>query len=222
MKPESSRVDAARQLIELRRTDPKAARDVISLVKPKTNHELAVGLISAVARSDSAEVGSAIVNAMGPMTPAASKASAMVLLGKTEWTNALVSGIDRGKVPLSLLSLSQTQALAAHPDKTIAGRAKALLARGGWPDRSGSREGHPGTGSGRPEGWRRLERERDLQARVLQVPYPFGRGGQGRAEPHRNGRSSQERVARSHTRSESISRGGTSSSTPSRRPTDAL
>ena len=137
-KPESSRVDAARQLIELRKTDPKAARDVISLVKPKTTPELAVGLISAVARSDSAEVGSAIVDAMGPMTPAASKASALVLLGKTEWTNALVNGIEGGKVPLSLLSLSQTQALAAHPDKAIAGRAKALLARGGGlpdPDR---------------------------------------------------------------------------------------
>ncbi|SIO57672.1 hypothetical protein SAMN05444166_5459 [Singulisphaera sp. GP187] len=134
-KPESSRVDAARQLIELRKTDPKAARNVISLVNPKATPELAVGLISAVARSDSAEVGSALVDAMGPMTPAASKACALALLGKKEWTNALIGGIEAGKIPLSLLSLSQTQALAAHPDKSIAGRAKALLARGdGLPD----------------------------------------------------------------------------------------
>ena len=137
-KPEAARIDAARQLIDLRKTDPKAARDVIALVTPKTPPELASGLISAVARSDSPEVGPAIVDAMGPMTPAASKASALVLLGKTEWTNALVGGIEAGKVPMSLLSLSQTQALAAHPDRTIAGRAKALLARGGGlpdPDR---------------------------------------------------------------------------------------
>ena len=137
-KPEAARIDAARQLIDLRKTDPKAARDVIALVTPKTPPELASGLIAAVARSDSPEVGPAIVDAMGPMTPAASKASALVLLGKTEWTNALVSGIEAGKVPMSLLSLSQTQALAAHPDKTIAERAKALLAKGGGlpdPDR---------------------------------------------------------------------------------------
>ncbi len=137
-KPEAARIDAARQLIDLRKTDPKAARDIIALVTPKTPPELASGLISAVARSDSPEVGAAIVDAMGPMTPAASKASALVLLGKTEWTNALVGGIEAGKVPMSLLSLSQTQALAAHPDRTIAGRAKALLARGGGlpdPDR---------------------------------------------------------------------------------------
>ena len=39
---------------------------------------------------------------------------------------------------MSLLSLDQTQALAAHPDRSIAERAKALLAKGGGlpdPDR---------------------------------------------------------------------------------------
>jgi putative membrane-bound dehydrogenase-like protein len=137
-KPEAARIDAARQLIDLRKADPKAARDLIALVTPKSPPELASGLISAVARSDSPEVGPAIVDAMGPMTPSASKASALVLLGKTDWTNALLGGIEAGKVPMSLLSLSQTQALASHPDRTIAGRAKALLARGGGlpdPDR---------------------------------------------------------------------------------------
>ena len=137
-KPEAARIDAARQLIDLRKSDPKAARDLIALVAPKTSPELASGLISAVARSDSPEVGSAIVDAMGPMTPSASKASALVLLGKADWTIALLGGIEAGKVPMSLLSLSQAQALATHPDTTIAGRARALLARGGGlpdPDR---------------------------------------------------------------------------------------
>ena len=49
-----------------------------------------------------------------------------------------MGGIEAGKVPMSLLSLSQSQALAAHPDKSIAERAKALLAKGGGlpdPDR---------------------------------------------------------------------------------------
>ncbi len=137
-KPEAARIDSARQLIDLRKADPRAAREVIALVTPKTPPELASGLMAAVARSDSADVGSAIVEAMGPMTPAASKASALVLLGKSEWTGALLDGIEAGRVPMSLLSLSQTQALAAHPDRSIAERAKALLAKGGGlpdPDR---------------------------------------------------------------------------------------
>ena len=137
-KPEAARIDAARQLIDLRKADPQAARDVIALVTAKTPPELASGLIGAVARSDSPEVGTALVDAMGPMTPAARRASVLALLGKTDWTGALVGGIEEGKVPMSLLSLDQSQALAAHPDRTIAERAKALLAKGGGlpdPDR---------------------------------------------------------------------------------------
>jgi putative membrane-bound dehydrogenase-like protein len=137
-KPESARVEAARQLIDLRNSDPQAARDVIALVTAKTQPDLASGLIAAVTRSDSSEVGPALVNALGSMTPAARKASIVTLLGKTDWTGALMTGIEEGKVPLSLLSLDQSQALAAHPDKTIAQRARALLARGGGlpdPDR---------------------------------------------------------------------------------------
>ncbi len=137
-KPEAARIAAAGQLIDLRKADPRAAREVIALVSPRTPPDLASGLIGAVARSDSPEVGPALVDAIGPMTPAARKASLLALLGKTDWTGALVSGIEEGKVALSLLSLDQSQALAAHPDSKIAERARALLARGGGlpdPDR---------------------------------------------------------------------------------------
>ena len=137
-KPEAARIDAARQLIDLRKADPQAARDVLALVTARTPPDLASGLIGAVARSDSPEVGPVLVDAIGPMTPAARRASILALLGKTDWTDALVSGIEKGKVALSLLSLDQSQALAAHPDSKIAERAKALLARGGGlpdPDR---------------------------------------------------------------------------------------
>jgi putative membrane-bound dehydrogenase-like protein len=137
-KPEGARIDAARQLIDLRKTDPQAARDVIALVTAKTSPDLAGGLIGAVARSDASGAGPALVDALRPMTPAARKASVVVLLGKTDWTSALVTGIEAGQVALSLLSLDQSQALAAHPDRKIADRARALLASGGGlpdPDR---------------------------------------------------------------------------------------
>jgi putative membrane-bound dehydrogenase-like protein len=137
-RPEAARIAAAGQLVDLRKSDPRAALDVIALVTARTPPDLASGLIAAVARSDSAEVGRVLVDAIGPMTPAARKASLLALLGKTDWTGALVNGIEEGKVPLSLLSLDQAQALASHPDSKIADRARALLAKGGGlpdPDR---------------------------------------------------------------------------------------
>jgi len=137
-RPEAARIDAARQLIDLRKAEPQAARDVLALVTARTTPELASGLIGAVAQSDSPEVGPVLVDAIGPMTPAARRASLLALLGKTDWTGALVSGIEKGKVALSLLSLDQSQALASHPDSKIAERAKAVLAKGGGlpdPDR---------------------------------------------------------------------------------------
>lgn len=137
-KGETARIDAAKQLIDLRRTDAQAARELLALVSAKTQPEVASGLIAAVAQSDSPQVGTALVDAMGPMTPAARQAVALALLGKTDWTGSLVGAIEAGKVPLSLLTLSQSQALATHPDKSIADRAKALLAKGGGlpdPDR---------------------------------------------------------------------------------------
>ena len=135
---ESARVEAARQLIDLRKSDPQAARAVIALVTAKAPPDIASGLIAAAATSDAPDVGTVLVDAMGPMTPTARNASVLALLGKTDWTNALVGGMEAGKVPMSLLTLSQSQALAAHPDKSIAERARALLAKGGGlpdPDR---------------------------------------------------------------------------------------
>ncbi|MCU1376974.1 MAG: putative rane-bound dehydrogenase, partial [Actinomycetia bacterium] len=43
-KPDAARIDAARQLIDLRKTDATSARELIGLVKPKTAPELASGL----------------------------------------------------------------------------------------------------------------------------------------------------------------------------------
>jgi putative membrane-bound dehydrogenase-like protein len=134
-KSDADRIDAARQLIELRKSDAQAARDLIALITAKTPPDVANGLISAVSRSDSPEVGTALVDAMGPMTPAARQAVAQALLGKMDWTGSLVGAIEAGRVSLSLLTLSQSLALAAHPDKSIANRAKILLAKGdGLPD----------------------------------------------------------------------------------------
>src|SRR5262249_31776739 len=47
------------------------------------------------------------------------------------WTGALLDALDQGRVPLTELSLDQQQALASHPNRQVAERARKLLARGG-------------------------------------------------------------------------------------------
>ena len=201
-----SRIEAARQLIDLRKTDPGAAREVIALVTAKTQPELATGLIAAVMRSDSPEVGTALVDALGSMTPTARKASLVALLGKSDWTGILVAAIEEGKVPLSVLSLDQSQSLASHPDKVDRRTRQGRPRPGGRTPRPRPREGHPAARPHRPERWRRLARQGGLQARVRQVPHALRRGGQGRPGPHRHGRPPQERADRPHPRPEPIGR----------------
>ena len=137
-KPDGARIEAARQLIELRRSDAKAAGDLIALVTPKSSPQLAAGLLGAVAQSQAPEVGPALANAVGSMAPAARKMGLLALLGRADWSASLVNAMEAGKIAPTVLSLDQSQALATNPDAKIASRMKALLARGGGlpdPDR---------------------------------------------------------------------------------------
>ena len=130
-KADADRIDAARQLIDLKKTDAEAAQSLIALVTPKTSPELSAGLLGAVARSEAPETGPALVDSLAAMTPVARNVAIVALIGRAEWTGALVKGIEEGKLPLTALALDQTQALAAHPDAKIAERTKALMAKGG-------------------------------------------------------------------------------------------
>ena len=128
---EATRVDAAQRLIEFRPLDPKAVESLLALISPRSPQGLAAGLVDAAGRSEALEVGGAIVGRLASMTPTVRAEAAKVLLSRSEWTAAFLEGVERGDVSLSQLSLPQTQALAGHPDKAIAARAKALIAKGG-------------------------------------------------------------------------------------------
>ncbi len=65
------------------------------------------------------------------MTPAVRPQALKVLLSRGDWTAALIEAVESGKVQLGELSLDQKQALANHPNKALAERAKKLLATGG-------------------------------------------------------------------------------------------
>jgi uncharacterized protein len=130
-KPEADRVDAAQRLIEFRPLDAKAAETLLSLITPRTSQGLATGLVDAVGKSEAPLVGKALVDRLGAMTPTVRTEAARALLSRSEWTSSFLDGVEKGDVSLSQLSLPQTQALAVHPDRAIAARAKTLIAKGG-------------------------------------------------------------------------------------------
>jgi putative heme-binding domain-containing protein len=133
--PAKARIDAASQLISLRKSDAAAATELLDLITPRTSPELADGLLDAVARSEAPEVGSAIVGRLKSWTPGVRQAALRVLTSRTEWTRVLIEGAEKGDVQLADLSLDQKQALATFPDKRLARRAKELLEQtGGLPN----------------------------------------------------------------------------------------
>ncbi|HJT36387.1 MAG TPA: PVC-type heme-binding CxxCH protein [Pirellulales bacterium] len=123
------RLAAARQLVDFRGSQPEIVDELSEvIVSPRTSPELAAGLIDALAASEAAEVGPALIEKFAVLTPAAKSAAVRVLLGRPALTRAFLDGIAQHKLQLADLTLDQKQALANHPNRRIAARAKELLA----------------------------------------------------------------------------------------------
>jgi uncharacterized protein len=134
--PIPRRIDAARQLIELRSMDEKGAAGLLELIKPGISPELAAGLVEAVAASKASGVGPAFVTVLPRLSPSVRSRVLRILLGRGDWAPAFVEWLEHDPARLSELALDQKQALASHPNPDIAARAKKLLATGGGlPDR---------------------------------------------------------------------------------------
>jgi putative membrane-bound dehydrogenase-like protein len=137
-KPTADRVDAAARLVEFRPRDDQAAKALLDLITLRTDPALAVGLVGAVGQGESPAVGQLLVARIPSLTPNVRLEAIKAVLARAEWTRAFLDAVEKGDVALSLLSLPQTQALAAHPDSALATRARTLIARGGGlpdPDR---------------------------------------------------------------------------------------
>ena len=130
-KPDSARASAARQLIDFRRSDAAAAKSLLEMITPRTSPEFASGLVTAVSQTDSADFGPNLVESLRTLTPTVRAEAIRALIGRADWAMAFMNGVEAGKVRLEDLSLDQKQALSVHPVRAIAGRAKALLAKGG-------------------------------------------------------------------------------------------
>jgi uncharacterized protein len=132
---ESRRIDAARQLIELRAQDAATAGQLLELITPRSSPELAAGLVDAVALSKSPQVGTALVGALPKLSPGVRARVLRIMLGRADWSPALVDALEHNQASVSELALDQKQALTTHPNREIAARARKLLERGsGLPD----------------------------------------------------------------------------------------
>jgi putative membrane-bound dehydrogenase-like protein len=127
----AKRVDAAKQLVNFRKSDIKVLEELLGLLGPRTPPDLAAGLLAAVGQSEAPTGGEAIVEVIRTLTPQSRQEAIRLLLARTAWTPALLTALDSGSVQLTELTLDQKQALASHPDKKMAEAAKTLLARGG-------------------------------------------------------------------------------------------
>lgn len=130
-KSDAERGEAALRMIELRPDDDETAADVIDRITPRTSPELASRLVEALAKSRGEKTGAALIAATPAMTPAPRAAAVRVALGRADWTEALLDAVEAGRLSWDEFSLDQRQALASHPSKTLAEKARRLIAQGG-------------------------------------------------------------------------------------------
>ncbi|HEY1067488.1 MAG TPA: PVC-type heme-binding CxxCH protein, partial [Pirellulales bacterium] len=132
------RVVAANELMDLAPNDPASAKSILAAITPRTQPEASAGFVAAASKSEAPEVGPVLCEIAATATPAVKTLALKALLARTEWTKSLLAAAEKNQLSLSDVPLDARQALASHPDKGVADRAKKLLAAGGGlpnPDR---------------------------------------------------------------------------------------
>ena len=206
-KPDADRIQAGREVVELRPEDDAVAAEIVEQITPRTSPTLATALVEALTKGRARGTGKTLLSALSKMTPSTRTVAIRALLGRADWTGDLLDAIDSGAVGWDQFTLDQKQALVAHPSKAVADRAKQLIARGGGlPDRDRQavidqlskvvlQGGDP------------TARQEGLHRAVRQVPQARRRRGQRRPRPQRHGRAPEGRAADPHHRPEPERRG---------------
>jgi len=123
---DADRLEAAKQVLEFQ---PEAAAKLLDSITDKSSPAFALGMIELL--TNSKNLGAALVAKL-PLLPASARPIALrAILGRAESVTAFLDAVEAGKLRFDMLALDQKQALAMHPNKAIAERAKKILALGG-------------------------------------------------------------------------------------------
>jgi putative heme-binding domain-containing protein len=135
---EEGRLAAVKELISFRANDTDVVGKILGLINAQSTPSLAAGVVDSLGGSSADGLGPALVERLASFTPAVRGVAIRVLLSRPETAGSLLDAIENRDLQLGELKLDQKQALAAHPNKALAERAKKLLAAGGGlpsPDR---------------------------------------------------------------------------------------
>ncbi|MHB1421889.1 MAG: PVC-type heme-binding CxxCH protein [Gemmataceae bacterium] len=129
-KSEKERIESAQRLAQMN-PDRTVLESLFGEVSPKASPTLSAGILDAAGQAVSPHVAALLIERWNQLTPQLRQKAIAILLGRPEWSAALLDALDKGTVPAADLSLDQSQQLTNHPDKKLAHRARAILARGG-------------------------------------------------------------------------------------------
>jgi putative membrane-bound dehydrogenase-like protein len=129
-KSEKVRIEAAQHLAQMQ-PDRTVLESLLAEVSAKASPTLAAGILDAAGMAVSPQIAALLIERWNQLTPQLRQKAAAILLGRPEWSDALLDALDKGDVPAADLSLDQSQQLTTHPDKKLAERARTILARGG-------------------------------------------------------------------------------------------
>lgn len=134
----AERAAAARLLIEFQPQENAAVEAVLAAFTPTIPPPLAEELLDALRASQAPALGPALVKVLKQLPPASRNRALALIVERPDAVRALLDAIEKGEARFDWLALDQRVSLAAHPDKTIAARARKLLDLGGGlpnPDR---------------------------------------------------------------------------------------
>jgi putative membrane-bound dehydrogenase-like protein len=135
----AQRVDAGRRLVTIE-DSPATEQFILSQVTPTQPPDVQTGLLRALGQSRDAELGRKLVEMYATMTPAAQKDALQLMIEKTNWSPALLAGIDSGKIDNRDVQQTQWQILRANPDPAIANKAAELQKKTGHAPSSDRKE----------------------------------------------------------------------------------
>ncbi len=128
---EADRLDAAKQVVELRNDDDATAASLLGTITNQTTPQLAAGILEALGGSNAKSIGATVVAKLKDLPPSARPAALRLVLARPASAKAFLDAVEAGTARFDMLALDQKTSLSNHPDKAIAARAKKILALGG-------------------------------------------------------------------------------------------